>query len=237
MSKFDFLATQLNQYDALASHQDAELAARLKDVQHWQKQRMQNMHQNLFSHKNHWLMADYFLNRLYGGDDFAELALQLRRIINHAGIVEKVIPESALATGDAGVELAHLSISLDEALAAYLLQRYPAQQPITNEMMIDAFRACKQQHERIHQLELLKMLGHKLDRYMRSRMVKTAFKLAKGPAYRYHVEPIYDFIDQGFKAMEPLDSAEQFIVTFIEKECRFLDAVYDAHPDPFSVVV
>lgn len=235
MSKFQFLQQQLDQYNALAHHHDPVLAQRLQDVQVWQKQRMQNTHQAFFAQPNHQLMTAYFLNRLYGAEDFAILSTQIRRLINNAGIVEKIIPSSALKTGDAGVELARLSIQLDEEIAQYLLTTHPTDYPLNDEVMRVAYLACDQAQARHHQMDLLEILGEKLDLYVRSRVVKTAFKLAKGTAKRYRVDPIYDFIDEGFKAMEPLESAKEFVATFTSKEREIIDAVHHGHPRPFEL--
>lgn len=235
MSKFQFLQQQLDQYNALAHHHDPVLAQRLQDVQIWQKQRMQNTHQTFFAEPNHQLMTAYFLNRLYGAEDFEILSNQIRRLINNAGIVEKIIPYSALQTGDAGVELARLSIQLDEEIAQYLLTTHAADYPLNDEVMRVAYLACAQAQARHHQMDLLEILGEKLDLYVRSRVVKTAFKLAKGTAKRYQVDPIYDFIDEGFKAMEPLESAKKFVATFTSKEREIIDAVHHGHPRPFEL--
>ena len=235
MSKFQFLQQQLDQYNALAHHHDPVLAQRLQDVQIWQKQRMQNTHQAFFAEPNHQLMTAYFLNRLYGAEDFEILSNQIRRLINNAGIVEKIIPYSALKTGDAGVELAILAIQLDEQVAKYLLENYPTDTPLDDEMVRRAYLAVDQYAPRLHQMELLELLGTKLDKYVRSTMVKTAFKLSKGIAYRYEANTIYDFIDDGFKAMAPLGSAQDFIATFTSKEKQIIDAVHSGHPTPFQL--
>lgn len=235
MSKFSFLQQQLDLYDALESHKNPVLAQRLADVQAWQKQRMQKTHVEFFAQPNHQLMTAYFLNRLYGAEDFDILSRQIRRLTNNAGIVEKVIPSSALKTGDTGVELARLAIQLDEEIAKYLLEQHPADYPLNDEVMRLAYLACDQASARHHQMDLLEVLGEKLDLYVRSRIVKTAFKLAKGTAKRYRIDPVYDFIDDGFKAMEPLNSAKNFVQVFTSKERQIIEAVHTEHPRPFEL--
>ena len=235
MSKFDFLQQQLSDYQNLQYHQDQQLADKLQQVQVWQKDRMQRTHADFFAKEEHQPMAHYFLNRLYGADDFDELARQIDRFIRNAHKVEKFIPKSALHTGDAGVELAVLAIQLDEQVAKYLLENYPANTPLDDEMMRLAYLAVDQAEPRLHQMQLLETLGEKLDKYVRSTMVKTAFKLSKGVAYRHEANTIYDFIDDGFKAMAPLDSAQDFIATFTTKEKQIIDAVHTGHPKPFTL--
>ena len=101
--------------------------------------------------------------------------------------------------------------------------------------MCEAYLALDQAEDRLHQMELLELLGGKLDLYVRSRVVKTAFKMSKKLAYHYQVDPIYEFIDQGFKAMEPLESAEKFVAVFTAKEREIIHAVHTGHPQPFSL--
>lgn len=235
MSKFDFLQQQLDDYENLQSHQDARLANKLQHVQAWQKARMQQTHAEFFAIPAHQPMAYYFLNRLYGADDFNELAHQIGRFIRNAHKVEKILPKSALQTGDAGVELAVLAIQLDEQVAKYVLDNYPSDTPLNDDMMRRAYLAVDQAEPRLHQMQLLETLGEKLDKYVRSAIVKAAFKLSKGVAYRHDANTIYDFIDDGFKAMAPLNSAQDFIATFTAKEKQIIDAVHTGHPTPFQL--
>ncbi len=52
------------------------------------------------------------------------------------------------------------------------------------------------------QLQLLDDLGRNLDKYMRSFMVYTAFKMCKGAASKYNFEIMYDFMQDGFLGHE-----------------------------------
>lgn len=234
MSKFDALQQQLQVFHALEFHQNPVLASRLNDVQAWQKQRMQRTHQEFFAVPEHQLMAQYFLNRLYGGPDFDILAGQIARLIKHAGVVEKIIPDSAIRTGFSGVELAVLAVQLDQDIAADLLNTYASTMPLSDEIMRQAYLKLDQREARLHQMSLLNALGVSLDKYVRSRMVKTAFRMAKGLAYKYKVGPMYDFVEEGFDAMKPLPSAQEFVKTFTDRECEIIDKVHRGEPYPFA---
>lgn len=231
MSAFDALKSQLAHYRALEHHQNPALAAQLIAVQTWQKARMQHTHRELFAQPEHQLMANYFLNRLYGGADFAILADQFDRVLLKAHKIEKIAPASAVQTGTLGIELAVLAIKLDEQLAKLLL----AQQidHLTDTVMLDAYLAADQAQQRQHQMAVLNQLGLKLDKYVRSLMIQTAFKLAKGTAYKHDFAPVYDFTAEGFTAMKSLDSAEGFIQAFTAQECEIIERVHTQQPDPF----
>lgn len=234
MSKFDPLQQQLNVFHDLAFHQDARLAKRLAEVQAWQKQRMVKTHADFFAVPEHYLMSQYFLNRLYGGPDFDVLAQQIARLVKHAGVVEKLIPDSAIRTGFSGVELAVLAIRLDQELAIDLLNTYAADMPLTDEIMRLTYLKLDQRDDRLHQMALLDELGISLDKYVRSRMVRAAFKMSKGLATKYKVVPIYEFAAEGFEAMKPLASAEVFVNTFTAKERDIVANVHSGNTYPFA---
>lgn len=234
MSKFAPLQEQLDHYYALQHHQNPVIAKRLQDVQSWQKERMKYTHDVFFAVPEHHLMTQYFLNRLYGGSDFDVLAKQIDRIIRNAGIVEKIIPASAIRTGFAAVGLAVLAIRLDEEIAIDVLNSYGADEPLTDEIMRQTYLKLDQAAARNHQMDLLDELSVSLDKYVRSALVKSAFKMSKGMAYKYKIDPLYDFIQEGFDAMKPLDSAEEFVKIFSSEERLIISKVHAGEAHPFS---
>ena len=235
MSKFAPLQEQLDHYYALQHHQDPVIAQRLQDVQNWQKERMKYTHEVFFSVPEHHLMTQYFLNRLYGGSDFDILARQIDRIIRNAGIVEKIIPASAIRTGFAAVGLAVLAIRLDEEIAIDVLNNHGADAPLTDEIMRQTYLKLDQAHARNHQMDLLDELSLSLDKYVRSALVKSAFKMSKGMAYKYKIDPLYEFIQEGFDAMKPLGSAEEFVKIFSTEERHIIARVHAGDLQPFSI--
>ena len=234
MSKLAGLNHLLTEYHQLQYHHDAVLFQRLKQVQAWQKYRMQRTHHTHFSIKNNQLMADYFLNRLYGGTDFDALAQQIERLMGYAHKAEKMIPENAIKTGTLGITLAILAVRLDEDVAQQLLKDYPTDTPITDEMMRLTYLKLDQQQDRLQQLSLLDTLGLSLDKYMRSFIIYTAFKMCKGAAQKYHFEVMYEFMQDGFIAMKPLKSAEQFVKHFTAVERDIIAKVHAGDLTPFA---
>ena len=233
MSKLAILDHLLEQYNQLNYHNNPQLKQRLDDVQHWQKKRIQSTHSADFSQKQNLLMAEYFLNRLYGGPDFDALASQIARLMKYAHKAEKLIPENAIKTGTAGVELALLAVQLDEQVAAQLLLDYPPHTPITDEMMRTTYLLLDQRDARLKQLQLLDLLGQSLDKYLRSFVVYTAFKLCKSTATKYRFEIMYDFMQDGFAAMKPLKSAEKFVTDFTQIERDIVAKVHAGDLNPF----
>ncbi|OTG84911.1 FFLEELY motif protein [Acinetobacter sp. ANC 4648] len=235
MSKLAALDQLLEQYNALSYHQDPILKKRLHDAQAWLKERIQETHQELFQTPENQLMAKYFINRLYGGPEFDDLAQQIERLLKYAHKAEKILPENAIKTGMKSVGLAVLAMQLDEQVAAQLLQDYPAEQTINDEMMRLTLIKLNQEHARYQQLDMLDELGAALDKYMRSFIMHTAFKMCKGTANKYHFELMYDFIGEGFIAMKPMKSATAFIHSFTTCERQIIENVHAGKPNPFRI--
>lgn len=234
MSKLAALDDLLQQYQQLDYHQDPQLKLRLDQAQAWLKQRIENTHQALFAQPANQLMAQYFVNRLYGGPDFDALAAQIERLLKYAHKAEKKIPDTAIQTGVKSIGLAVYAMQLDEQVAKQLLLDFPADQPIDDEMMRLTLMKLNQQQARLKQLALLDELGHSLDKYLRSFILLTAFKMCKGVAHKYQFDVMYDFIGEGFSAIKPMKSTTKFLNLFTEKERMIIAAVHAGDPQPFS---
>lgn len=235
MSKLAALDQLLEQYKQLNYHTDPVLKQRLHEAQNWLKNRIQETHQDLFNEPKYVLMANYFINRLYGGPEFDDLALQIERLLKYAHKAEKIIPENAIKTGLKSVGLAVLAMELDEQVAKQLLKDYPVDQVINDEMMRQTLIKLDQADARHQQLNMLDELGLSLDKYMRSFIMHTAFKMCKGTASKYNFELMYDFIGEGFVAMKPMKSAATFISAFTEKERMIVENVHSGQTNPFKI--
>ena len=234
MSKLAVLNDLLMTYQQLNYHQNPQLLQRLRDVQMWQKQRIIRSHAQEFQQKQNVLMSEYFMNRLYGGPDFDALAKQIERLIPRIHKAEKLIPENAIKTGTAGIQLAILAVQLDEQVAVQLLKDYPENTPLTDEMMRVTYLKVDQGEQRLEQLRQLDQLGMSLDKYLRSFVVHTAFKMCKSTAYKHHFDVMYEFMQDGFAAMKPLKSAEKFVRDFTAQEREIIRKVHAGDTHPFA---
>lgn len=237
MSSFAPMIKVLARYHALEFHHNPQLAARLSAIQNWQKKRMQYMYADLFAVPAHHLMTRYFLDQLYGGPNFDVLAEQCQRVLNAAKVFEGLFPDSAVNTALKATELAVLAIELDHQLAQLMEHDLldDRQDPaINDQQMIQLYRLADQANARLLQNDLLDELGVNLDKYVRSKLIYGIFKLSKGMTQRYQLNVLYTFMDEGFAAMKPLQSAKVFISEFTQGERDLIDEIYAGHPNPFS---
>lgn len=224
MSALSDLSEHLRHYRQLPYHHDTHLAHLLQKVQSWQRARIHRSHHALFSQPKNQAMSHYFIDQLYGGEAFATLATQLERIVPKAQKLEKIAPSAALVTGSMGIHSAIAAIELDLHLAQWLAAH---QLDVNESTMLAAYRGVNEQAERREQIDNLKEVCYRTDKYLNSFMLQKAFTLAKSTAYKYHYNPLYDFIADGFAAMKPLKSVRDFIEPFCELEYAIIEHVHD----------
>ena len=218
------LQHHLTHYWSLPYHEDVTLRAKLNDVQEWQRSRLRETHKQLFEQPKNKPMANYFLTKLYGGEEFELLAKQLERILPKAKKLERLAKESALETGSMAVQASILAIELDMHLAQWLIKQDLA---VNEENMLAAYRAVDEAGARRTQINNLKDVCYRTDKYLNSFMLRKAFSLAKSTAYNRGFQPLYDFIDAGFEALRPLKSVGSFIEPFCERELKIIDQVHN----------
>ncbi|WP_201582756.1 FFLEELY motif protein [Psychrobacter jeotgali] len=223
MSALSELQLHLDRYWALPYHDDTELKAKLNEVQDWQRARLKRTHSKLFDQPKNKPMADYFLTKLYGGSEFKLLAEQLARILPKAKKLERLAKESALETASMTIQSSILAIELDMHLAQWLIAEDLA---VNEDNMLAAYRGVDEADKRRVQINQLKEVCYRTDKYLNSFMLRKAFALSKGAAYRHNFQPLYDFIDAGFAAMKPLKSVSSFIDPFCARELQIIDQVH-----------
>lgn len=93
--------------------------------------------------------------------------------------------------------------------------------------MLAAYRAVDEAEARRTQINNLKEVCYRTDKYLNSFILRKVFSLTKGTAYRHNFQPLYDFIDAGFTAMKPLKSVGDFIEPFCKRELMIIDQVHN----------
>lgn len=232
MSHLTDLQNSLAEFWALPYHQDENLHQKLQAVQAWQRNRILTTHQSQFADPNYQPMANFLIEQLYGGEKFATLAKQLELIAKKGEKVEKFIPDSALATGVAGVEEAIFAVKLDLQLAEYLLKNDLS---VNEENIIKSYCAVNAKPEREQQISQLKALCYQSDKYLKSFILQKTFGLAKPLAYKHSFDALYDFIADGFLAMRPIKNMADFIEPFYQKELQIIENVHSNQANPFNL--
>jgi hypothetical protein len=203
--------------------------ARLQRLRAFQRQRLTVSHADLLDDPRLHPGMTFLLDDVYGGQDLLPVAREIRRALPKA---MRLLPDRVMATSAQALAAAILTQELDEALAGQLGERLD--QPLDDALYADAYRALGRQAERRRQLDLIAGLGHHLDRYIRSRMLQTTFRLVRKPAHAAGFANLYDFIDRSFRVMKPVPSVGRLLDQVAAREAVILVRLFGHHPAPFK---
>ncbi len=232
MSTVESLSHQLLRYKRLKFHHNRPLTNKIIKVQRWQIQRMKTMHAELFNQPGHRALAGFLLKRLYSLKDMRRLAHQLNKALTEHIKLEKFLPESVRATAELGLELAFITLYLDEQIAIYCLSHGDLE--LTEDILCTASLELDHFKMRQQQLMLLTRFGEALHAFGKSFLIQSAFKLAKRTAYNRGFSVLYDYLDEGFHAVKAAPSAQQFFAEFTAQEAILMQRVKDGYPNPFQ---
>ena len=232
MKHGEILHRDIERFFALRQHgDDATFNRRLRALQDWQAARLQHTHDYLLGHPKAEPGVRFLLEDIYGGRDLRPVALEIRRALPKA---MKLLPDRVMATSASALEAAILTQSLDEGLVERLGARLDA--PLDEADYIAAYLDQAREHldDRHQQLALVGELGHHIDRYVRSRMIQTTFRMVRRPAHAAGFASLYDFLDRAFRAMKTLDSVGEMLALIATDEREILQRILAGESQPFT---
>lgn len=230
MTAGEQLQHYLDRFFSLRQHGDDTLfLARLRRLQDWQGERLKRTHRHLLEDPVTAEGIRFLLEEVYGGRELLPVAREIRRALSKA---MRLLPEKVMETSAAALEAAILTQELDEAITELLGSELD--QPLTELTYLKGFRQDSHRNDRQRQLQLVAELGHRLDRYIRSRMLLTTFRMVRKPAHAAGFSNLYDFMDRSFRVMKPVPSVGLLLEQLAATESVIMDRVYDHHPSPFE---
>ena len=222
----------LNRYGLLKHHSCSVTKDQLAAVQHWQRERFRKSHEVLIGDPQKSCAIDFLFSEVYGGVDLSTVVSDIQRAYP---LALRVFSENVMRTAAVALELNTLTAELDEGLAYILFEKMNVG-VIDAESYLQAFRTLGTIDLRMRQLALTEMLLENIDRYINSKVIFGAFKLAKGPARAAGLTHLYAFMDKGFCALKSLGSSSHFMKTILENERSFIHNVFNAIPDPYQLM-
>ncbi|MDX1803178.1 MAG: hypothetical protein R3292_03800 [Alcanivorax sp.] len=230
MTAGEQLQHYLERFFALRQHgEDNIFVARLTRLQDWQSQRLRHTHAHLLDDPATEPGIEFLLQEVYGGRELLPVAREIRRALPKA---MKLLPDKVMATSASALEAAIITQELDEAITGMLGERLD--QPLDEATYLAGFRQQQHHQDRQRQLQLVAELGHRLDRYIRSRMLQTTFKMVRKPAHAAGFANLYDFMDRSFRVMKPVPSVGLLLEQLAAREEAIMDKVFAHHPSPFE---
>jgi hypothetical protein len=202
---------------------DADLSARVVALKAYQHARFARTHADLLADARHAAAARFFLDDLYGPQDFAQRDAQFARIVP---ALVRLFPAEVVATVDSLAALHALSESLDSQMARAL------QSPGIDALAYQqAWQATGRRADRQRQIDLVTALGRQLEHYTRNRWLGSSLRLMRGPARAAGLGSLQAFLERGFDTFAGLNrqvgGTKEFMQRIESRERALMEALFE----------
>ena len=205
-----------------ARQTDPALAQRVLAVKTYQARRFKQTYSDLLANPRYRAAAQFFLDELYGPQEFAERDTQFARVVP---ALVRIFPHAVVQTVEQLGALHALSESLDNATASHLR---PGQTtaPLDAAAYLLAWQGAGMAAAREQQIALTQAIGQALDGFTRSRLMRTSLRLMRGPAQAAGLVSLQRFLEAGFDAFGAMKGADDFLRWVGERERALAAALF-----------
>lgn len=216
------LLKQLREVDAERSRRAADpaLERRVQALKAYQQRRFANTYADLLAHPRYEAATRFFLQQLYGPDDYRQRDAQFARVVP---TLTRVFPSEVVDTVARLARLHALSERLDTRMGEQLLSP-----DINAAAYADAWRACGEPQARQQQIELTMAVGDALDQLTRKPLLRHSLKLMRGPAQLAGLGALQSFLESGFDTFRAMRGAGEFLSTVRHREEALARRLFDA---------
>ncbi len=185
----------------------------------WQQKRFARTHASLLAHPRYGRAANFFLDELYGPQDFSQRDAQFSRIVP---ALVRLFPADTVATVESLAAVHALSERLDTAMAIHLQGAVPS--PAS---YVCAWQATGEAAARARQIELVMRVGEALDRHTRSIVLRASLKAMRAPARAAGMGALQGFLEAGFDAFGAMHGAREFLAAIQARETALAKRLFE----------
>jgi hypothetical protein len=197
---------------------DGALAARVLALKAYQHQRFSDTYADLLASPRYGGAARFFLEDLYGPNDFTQRDAQFARVVP---ALVRLFPKELVATVALLAQLHALSEKLDTAMA-----QASTDAEWTPNNYSRAWRASCTAEQREQQVVMMLGVGSALDRYTRKPLLRHSLRLMRGPAQAAGLSALQSFLENGFDTFRAMSGAEFFLTTVAQRERALSAALF-----------
>jgi hypothetical protein len=216
------ILVHLQAVEAERAAREAEptLKARALALKAYQQQRFRRTYADMLADDRYRGAALFFLEELYGPEDFSARDAQFARIVP---ALVRLFPHEIVQTVEQLAALHALSERLDSQMARRL-----ASEQLTAGTYVQAWQATGMRDAREEQVRLTLEVGRSLDRFTRNPVLRHSLRLMRGPARAAGLASLQAFLERGFDTFRAMRGAEGFLRAVAEREQRFSAALFAA---------
>lgn len=198
---------------------DPGFDARVLAVKRFQHARFKRTYADLLEDSRRRDAARFFLDELYGPDDFSERDAQFMRIVP---ALVRLFPAEIVGTVRVLSDLHALSERLDAAMAEHLPD---ADWALSGYAV--AWQTVGEPTARDHQIEWMLRIGRALLRYTRRPLLRHSLRMMRGPARAAGLSTLQNFLERGFETFRTLDQPELFLDLVASRERTIAKWLFD----------
>ena len=196
------------------------LLARVTALKAFQQRRFSHTYADLLQSPRYGAAARFFLEELYGPEDFSARDAQFARV---APTIARLFPSDLAKTVTILSALHALSETLDSAMGEQL-----AHATIAPADYIAAWQGVGREADRDRQIELTLAVAAQLDRITRRPLLRNALRLMRGPAQAAGLAELQRTLESGFDTFKAMKGAEEFIAFIAKRERALAEALFAA---------
>ena len=226
------ILAQLAEVDAQRRQRGADLglSTRVQAVKQYQQRRFAHTYADLLGSARYRNAARFFLDELYGPQDFSSRDAQLARVIP---ALVRLFPQRIVDVVGTVVSLHALSERLDTAMG----QQLPGSE-VDARSYGAAWQATGQPLERDRQVALTLQVGTALDDLVRKPLLRRSLHLMRGPARAAGLADLQAFLERGFEAFSAMQGAAEFLTLVAQRERQLAAALFQAvDSDPMRIAL
>lgn len=191
------------------------------EIKRFQAQRFRATYADLLQSPRYRSAARFFLQELYGEQDYAQRDQQFARI---AGTIARLFPQAVVETAASLAEVHALTEQLDDSMARDWLAAGAA---TVQARYIQCWRMVGNRPARLRQLDVVMHLGRELDRLTRMRGLRGLLKMMRAPAAAAGLSSLQGFLEAGFDAFAEMKGASEFLSLIEKRESVWINALFD----------
>jgi hypothetical protein len=207
---------------------DPALCAALRVVKRFQSARFAGSYADLLASPVCGDAARFFLDELYGEQDYARRDAQFSRI---AGAIERLFPAQVAQTAVAMAELHATTEELDHAMALAWL-RHGGSVVVEPHPYVVAWREVGCRPERERQLGVVLVIGREVLRLTRLSGLRTMLWMLRAPAAAAGLGALQQSLERGYDTFAAMakrpGGAEHFLAAIETRETALIDLLFDA---------
>jgi hypothetical protein len=191
------------------------------EVKRFQAQRFRATYADLLHIPRYRGAASFFLQELYGEQDYAQRDQQFARI---ASTIARLFPQAVVETAASLAEVHALTEQLDDCMAHHWLA---VSAPTVPARYVECWRMVGDRPARFRQLDVVLHLGRELDRLTRMRGLRSLLRVMKAPAAAAGLSSLQGFLESGFDAFAAMKGATEFLALIEKRESLWIKTLFD----------